>query len=90
MTTAGECSNHFATGSATARLSSSSEVSVAAMVTGLIIEAMRKMVSRCMGSPSVDIAVAERASACSMSAARHPGDGPSASRPALMDWLMDR
>ena len=41
--------NHFATGSASANFPSSSSAIAAATVTGLVIEAMRNSVSRCIG-----------------------------------------
>ena len=41
--------SHFATGSASASLPSSTSVIAAATVIGLVIEAMRNMVSRCIG-----------------------------------------
>ena len=44
--------SHFATGSVSASLPSSTSVIAAATVTGLVIEAMRKMVSRCIGRPA--------------------------------------
>ena len=41
--------NHFATGSVSANFPSSSSAIAAATVTGLVIEAMRNSVSRCIG-----------------------------------------
>ena len=41
--------SHFATGSVSASLPSSTSVIAAATVTGLVIDAMRNMVSRCIG-----------------------------------------
>ena len=42
--------NHRATGSVSASAPSSTSAIAAATVTGLVIEAMRKIVSRCIGS----------------------------------------
>ena len=41
--------SHFATGSVRANLPSSMRVIAAATVTGLVMDAMRNMVSRCIG-----------------------------------------
>ena len=44
--------NHRLTGSVSVSLPCSIRAIAAATVTGLVIEAIRKMVSRCMGSPA--------------------------------------
>ena len=44
--------SHGATGSVSANLPSSTSAIAAATVTGLLIDAIRKMVSRCIGSPA--------------------------------------
>ena len=44
--------SHLVTGSVSASLPSSISVIAAATVTGLVIDAMRKMVSRCIGRPA--------------------------------------
>ena len=44
--------SHFVTGSVSASLPSSTSVIAAATVTGLVIDAMRNIVSRCIGSPA--------------------------------------
>ena len=79
--------SHFATGSVSASLPSSTKAMAAATVTGLVIEAMRKIVSRCIGRPRVDVAVAELVDLQHVTRLPHQGDG--AGEQAGVDRLAD-
>ena len=59
----------------------------AATVTGLLIDAIRKMVSRCIGRPGVDVAVAEFVDLQHL--ARLPHQGDRARQQARVDRLAD-
>jgi hypothetical protein len=80
--------NHFATGSASASLPSSIRLNAAATVTGFVIDAMRKIVSRCIGR----LAWTSRwpsSLTCSTSPERQTSVTAPASRPASIASRME-
>ena len=79
--------SHFATGSVSASLPSSTSVIAAATVTGLVIEAMRNMVSRCIGRRGLDVAVAEFVDLQYLAGLPHQRDRPG--QQARVDRLAD-
>jgi hypothetical protein len=84
--------SHRSTGSSSRNLHSSTRIIAATAVTGLVIEVIRKMVSRAIGAPSIAILpmVSTWVSPPRLTSVTRPGMSPASTCPAMTSCMRAR